>query len=207
METQTPGMGNPVPLVDLSRLGRTLDLWAATWDAREQQAFEKALARIVAGKGPRWLRLEALAACHIIATPITLVAAQRAADDRGFSGRELEWIVAHTLPLFRLHRQARRLRGHRNAVQLVLERYVEDPTHPLAGPLLDVIDLCDLYLVGQSAPGILALEAARRILSRGQHQQRRLARCLGVTLQELPRALVPPATNVEDDDYVEYQVG
>jgi hypothetical protein len=207
MDTRAPNSGKTFPLLfDFVEVDRTRDLWASLWEVREQQAFEKALGRIVEGEGPRRLRLEALAACHVIATPAMLEVAQRAVDERWFSTRELEHVTRHTLPLYRLHQRARLLRGHRPAVQLYVELYLGEPDHPVAGPLLDVIDVCDLYLVNQAAPTLIALEAARRILSRGPHQRRRLARSLGVAPSALASALVPPAHADSDDEYVDYQV-
>jgi hypothetical protein len=206
MEAKPPTDGNLVPdLISFGRLEKTLDIWCALWDPRERQAFEKALAQIVTGKGARTLRLEALAACHIIATPEALAVAQRAVEERWFTEHELDWIAARTLPLYRLHQQARQLRGHPTAVHFFVELYLMEPHHPVAGPLLDVIDLCDLYLVGQSSPAPIAMEAAHRILSRGKQQRERLARCLGVAINELAGAVVPPKV-ITEDEYAEYGV-
>jgi hypothetical protein len=206
METKPPTNGKPVPdLINFVRLDKTLDLWCALWDPREKQAFEKALGQIVSGKGARTLRLEALAACHIIATREALAVAQQAIDERWFSEDELSWIASSTLPLYRLHQQARQLRGHPTAVHFFVELYLMEPHHPVAGPLLDVIDLCDLYLVGQSSPPPIALEAAHRILSRGRQQRERLARCLGIAVTELAGAVLPPKV-VTEDEYAEYGI-
>jgi hypothetical protein len=206
MEAKPPANGKSVPdLINFKRLEKTLDIWCALWDAREKQAFEKALSQIVAGEGARTLRLEALAACHIIATPEVLAVAQRAIDKQWFSSAELDWIAERTLPLYRLHQQARQLRGHPTAVCFFVELYLMEPHHPVAGPLLDVIDLCDLYLVGQSGPPPIAMEAAHRILSRGEQQRERLARCLGVPIADLAGAVVPPKV-VSEEEYAEYGI-
>jgi hypothetical protein len=203
MELLSPQDGRVFPSLEQSEeLQRTRDLWAALWDGREKRAFERALERVVAGRGPRKLRLEALAACHILSTPAMLETAQRAVDEGWFAPEELDWIAARTVPLYCLHRKARQLRGHRAVVQAFIELYLNEPGHPVAGPLLDVIDLCDLYLVGQMGPRPVALEAARRILSRGEHQCRRLARCLGIPMEDLPAAVLPDG----DDEYAEYSV-
>jgi len=203
MDIHSPETGTVFPpLEEFDDLRRTRDLWAALWDSRERMAFERALLRVVSGDGPRRLRLEALAACHILATPAMLETAGRAIDEGWFTAEELDWIASHTVPLHCLHQQARELRGHRGVVQFFIQLYLDEPGHPVAGPLLDVIDLCDLYLVGQMSPRPLALEAARRILSRGQHQCRRLARSLGIALEDLPEAVLPDG----EQDYAEYSV-
>jgi hypothetical protein len=206
MDVPSSEVGKTFPLLEqLKDLERTRDLWAALWDAREKEAFERALLRVVAGDGPRRLRLEALAACHILATPAMLETAQLAIEEGWFTDAELDWIAAQTVPLYRLHKHARELRGHRAVVQFFIQLHLDEPGHPLAGPLLDVIDLCDLYLVGQMSPRPIALEAARRILSRGEHQCRRLAHSLGIALEDLPAAVLPDDDD-DDEDYLEYSV-
>jgi hypothetical protein len=160
-------------MVDVAQLERTLDLWASMWQPRERALFERALERVLEGHGPASLKLAALTACEVIATPRLLGAAAQAAH--GFDAPSLEAVVAVATPLARICQHAERLRRDTSGVYFLLEKSVRDPGNPVADKLLDRVDIRDVYAVMQASDAEdLRIEAARRIARRGPHQRARL---------------------------------
>jgi hypothetical protein len=158
-------------MVDVAQLERTLDLWASMWQPHERAQFERALERVVDGDAPLTLRLAALAACRVIATPRLLGAAERVAPM--LTAFELEDVETVAEPRARLLRHAERL--DRADVMFLLEKTVRDPDNPVADKLLDRVDVRDLYAVMCATfDDAERVEAARRIARRGPHQRTRL---------------------------------
>src|SRR5262249_52157159 len=119
-----------------------------------------------------------LAACFAIGTPRLLEAA---GATQQFTVEEVASARAGTLDLARCLEVAERMRGDR----AVLEVLLDDPTG-FADQLLDRVDVRDLHFIAQaSADPRVAGEAARRIARRGEHQRRRLARALGISIAEV----------------------
>lgn len=163
-------------MVDLAQLERTLDLWASMWHGPERALFERALERVVEG-GPEPLRVAALAACAVIATPRLLGAAERAAAQ--LDDHTLAALAAVVEPRRRLLAHATRLARDPNAIVFWLDKAVRDPDHPVADKLLDRVDIRDLYAVLQAIDDdALRTEAARRLARRGPHQRARLRQAL-----------------------------
>jgi hypothetical protein len=164
-------------MVDVAQLERTLDLWASMWHAHERALFERALERVVDGDGAEPLRLAALAACAVIATPRLLGAAERVAAE--LDDDTLEAVAAVVAPRRRLVGHAARLARDPSAVLFWLGKAVRDPDHPAADKLLDRVDIRDLYAVLQATDDdSLRTEAARRLARRGPHQRARLRQAL-----------------------------
>ena len=160
-------------MVDIDQLERSLDLWAAMWEPHERANFERALERVLDSDESEPLRLAALAACQVIASPRLLGAAGRAT--RGFDPPELAAVTAVAIPLARLQHHAERLRHDTAGVYFLLEKAVRDPSNPVADKLLDRVDVRDLFAVMQlSDAEELRVEAARRIARRGPHSRTRL---------------------------------
>jgi hypothetical protein len=160
-------------MVDVAQLERTLDLWASMWQPHERAQFERALERVVDGDAPLPLRLAALAACRVIATPRLLGAATRVSD--ALSVLEVEDVETVVEPRARLLRHAERLQYDRAGVLFLLEKSVRDPENPVADKLLDRVDIRDLYAVmNLTFDDELRREAARRLAHRGPHQRNRL---------------------------------
>jgi hypothetical protein len=160
-------------MVDVAQLERTLDLWASMWQPRERALFERALERVLEGQGPASLKLAALAACEVIATPRLLGAAGQAAH--AFDPQSLAAVATVATPLARVCHHAERLRRDTSGVYFLLEKSVRDPDNPVADKLLDRVDIRDVYAVMQASDAEeLRIEAARRIARRGPHQRARL---------------------------------
>jgi hypothetical protein len=194
-------------MIDLEKLESTLDLWASLWSPRERDAVEGALSRVLAGDGRHETRLAALAACHVIATPRLLEAAARAVELDRFTAAEADAVERETLPLYRLVEHAARIRGAQEVVALLAARFLDEPRNPIAGPLLDRVDVRDLFVVAQASddPRVRA-EAERRIARRGPHQRARLARSLGVEVARLGVACERTPVADEDDYYADYRI-
>ncbi|MDB4970455.1 MAG: hypothetical protein JWN44_6144 [Myxococcales bacterium] len=165
--------------MDVAQLERTLDLWASMWEPRERAQFERALERVLETPAPASLKLAALAACQVIASPRLLGAAGRASP--AFDAGSLAEVAQVAVPLARLCHHAERLRRDTSGVYFLLEKSVRDPANPVADKLLDRVDVRDLYAVMQASDGeALRIEAARRIARRGPHQRARLMTSLHV---------------------------
>ncbi|HEX8954112.1 MAG TPA: hypothetical protein VF945_19790, partial [Polyangia bacterium] len=153
---------------------------AAMWLADERQQFERALERVVDGLAPLPLKAAAVAACHIIATPRLLGAAERAwwfLDEPMLA--EIDAVVE---PRARILRHAERLAHDRAGVAFLLDKWVRDPGNPVADKLLDRVDIRDLYAVMCATfEDQWRVEAARRIARRGPHQRGRLLAALDLS--------------------------
>lgn len=188
-------------MLDVAELERALDLWASMWSGPERALFERALERVLAGNGPEPLKLAALAACAVIATPRLLGAAERAAaplDDATLA--ELARVVE---PRRRLLMHAARLARDPGAAHFWLAKAVRDPDHPLADKLLDRLDIRDLYAVLQATDDdALRTEAARRLVRRGPHQRARLREALALEPEEFDAQLWVdvPLDDLDQDD-------
>ena len=183
-------------MLDLMELERTLDLWASMWLPEERAQFERAVERVVDGEAPLPLKAAAVAACRIIATPRLLGAAERAEwllEDQVLA--ELEAVAG---PLARLMRHAERLAHDRQGVAFLVDKAVRDPQSPVAGKLLDRVDIRDLYAVMVAgADDERRREAARRIALRGPRQRARLVAALDLPPDAFDEAL---AVDVPLDD-------
>jgi hypothetical protein len=177
-------------MFDPRTLERTLDLWASSWEAEERAAIERALAKILAGTTPLPTQLAALAACYAIGTSALHAAAAGASQ---FTAEEIAGVREATLDLARCLEVAERMRGDRAVIELLLD----DPSG-FADELLDRVDVRDLHFIAQAnGDERIAGEAARRIARRGEHQRRRLARALGISVGEL-RALYAASYDATD---------
>jgi hypothetical protein len=175
-------------MVDVAQLERTLDLWASMWEAEERAQFERALERVLDGDAALPLKLAALAACRVIATPRLLGAAEHAMT--GLNIFYVEDVESVAEPRARLLRHAERLQHDRAGVLFLLEKAVRDPQNPVADHLLDRIDIRDLYAVmNLTFDDELRREAARRLARRGPHQRQRLIEALALPADAFDQAL------------------
>lgn len=164
-------------MVDVAQLERTLDLWASMWHPHERAQFERALERVLDGDSSLPLKLAALAACRVIATPRLLGAAERVAsmlDDMA-----VEDVETVAEPRARLLRHAERLQHDRTGIMFLLEKALDG--NAVADRLLDRVDVRDLYAVMNiTFDDELRREAAIRLARRGPHQRTRLLTTLGL---------------------------
>jgi hypothetical protein len=180
---------------DRAQLVRTLDLWAAMWQPRERAVFAKALERVLVGDVPE-LKRAALAACHVIATPELLAAAERAVAAGELAPAEAAAIAAEVEPEARVVAHARRFNRDHAGIGFLVHKILREPTNPVADKLLEHVDIRDLWAVLQASDDdAVRAEAARRIARRGPHQRARL--CNALDLPALDDAL---AVNVPLDD-------
>jgi hypothetical protein len=177
-----------VPSVDLNELQGTLDLWLCMWQAEERESFETALVRSMTDAHSRKIRALAFAACNVIATPRLLAAAGRVAERGVFLPDELSSMEFETLPMYRLHDAASRLRGNLQQVEHLIRKVVTNKATSQENELLDWIDLRDLVTIARTTvDGRIFAEVEKRVARRGKYQRGRAANLLGFAAR-------PPAT-------------
>jgi hypothetical protein len=173
--------------LDLAELDGALDLWACMWKTEERESFETAVVRTLIDAHPPRTRLLALGLCHVLGTQRLLAAAARIAERGVFTAYEIRWIEEATLPRYRLHDAAARLRGNVLAVEHLLARAVTGDAGDEEDALLDQVDLRDLVAVARTTlDARLFGEIERRIARRGQYQRGRAANVLGFRVGSRP---------------------
>jgi hypothetical protein len=171
-------------VIDLRQLAGALDLWLCMWEPEEQERFETAVVRAMTDENTRPTRMQALALCHVVATPRLLSAAQRVADARIFRDDDVEELAILVSPLRTLVDAGRRLRGNVLAVELLLARYVSNADDREADATLDWVDVRDLVAVARTTiDARLFGEIERRIARRGKYQRGRAANLLGFSVR------------------------
>lgn len=171
-------------MIDVRQLAGALDLWLCMWEPEEQERYETAVVRAMTDENERPIRLQALALCHVVATPRLRAAAQRVADARIFREGTLEALEVIVSPLRSLVEAGRRLRGNVLAVERLLGRAVADPGDVEADATLDWVDVRDLVAVARTTiDARLFAEIERRIARRGKYQRGRAANLLGFNVR------------------------
>ena len=166
--------------MDVRQLAGALDLWLCMWEPEERERFETAVVRAMTDANPRATRLQALALCHVVATPRLSAAAQRVADGKIFPASDLQAIELIASPLHDLVDAGQRLRGNVLGVEQLLGRYVGDAHDRQADATLDWVDVRDLVAVARTTiDARLFREIERRIGRRGNYQRGRAANLLG----------------------------
>ena len=154
------------------------------WELDERDRFETAVVRAMTDENPRATRLQALALCHVIASPRLLNAAHRIAGTPLFASSELQAVQIAAQPWRGLLEAGSRLRGNVIAVERMLARAVSDPSDRAADVTLDWVDIRDLVTVAfTTIDARLFAEIERRIGSRGNYQRGRAANVLGFRIR------------------------
>jgi hypothetical protein len=180
-----------VPSVDLDQLQGTLDLWLCMWEPAERESFETALVRSMTDAHSRKIRALAFAACNVIATPRLLAAAHRVAERGVFLPDELSSLEFETLPMYRLHDAASRMRGNLQQAEHLIRKVVTKQATPQESELLDWVDLRDLVTIARTTvDSRIFAEVERRVARRGKYQRGRAANVLGFTAR--PPAKLSP---------------
>src|SRR5262245_40323732 len=171
-------------VIDLRQLTGALDLWLCMWESEESERYETAVVRAMTDANPRSTRVQALGLCFAVATPRLLAAAQRVAETQLFENVDVRQIEAEIRPLRDLVEAGRRLRGNVLGVEMLLARYVSDPSDGEADAALDWVDVRDLVAVARTTiDARLFGEIERRIARRGNYQRGRAANLLGFSVQ------------------------
>jgi hypothetical protein len=174
-------------VLDLDELNGTIDLWLCMWQPEEQDCFETALVRSMTDAHSQHIRALAFAACNVIGTPRLLAAAARIAERGLFRPDELSQMELSTLPMYKLHDAACRLRGNLGKVEHLICQHV---TGEISGPeseLLDWVDARDLVTIARTTVDArIFAEVERRIARRGRYQRGRVANLLGFTAAATP---------------------
>jgi hypothetical protein len=175
----------PVPVViDLVELNGTLDLWQCMWQPEEQECFETALVRSMTDAHSPRIRALAFAACNVIATPRMLAAAARVAERGVFPPDELSRMEFDTLPMYKLHDAASRIRGNLQAVEHLVRKVVTGMASPHEIQLLDWVDPRDLVTIARTTVDSRIFgEVEKRIARRGRYQRGRIANVLGFAIR------------------------
>ena len=167
-------------VTDLSDLDGTLDLWLCMWQPEERDSFETALVRSMTDANPRKIRLLAFAACNVIATPRLLAAAARVAERGVFLPEEVSRLEFDTLPMYKLHDAAFRMRCNLQQAEHVIRKVVTGKASTHESQLLDWVDARDLVTIARTTvDGRIFAEVERRIARRGKYQRGRIANLLG----------------------------
>jgi hypothetical protein len=176
----------PVPVVmDLTELQGALDLWLCMWEAEEQESFETALVRSMTDAHSHHIRALAFCACNVIATPRLLAAATRVSERGVFAPDELSQMELSTLPMYKLHDAATRMRGNLQAAEHLIRKVVTGRETPLENQLLDWMDARDLVTIARTTVDArIFAEVERRIARRGRYQRGRIANLLGYTVHQ-----------------------
>ncbi len=178
-------------MIDLSELTGTLDLWLCMWQPEERECFETALVRAMTDEHPLKTRALAFAACNVIATQRLLAAAVRIAERGVFAPDQLSRLEMETLPLYKLHDAATRLRGNLHEIEHLLSKQVTGCATPRETGMLDWIDVRDLVTLARTTVDArIFAEVQRRIARRGNYQRGRVANVLGFRTQ--PSLAVSP---------------
>jgi hypothetical protein len=182
----------PVDVMNLTELSGTLDLWLCMWEPAEQECFETALVRSMTdAHGPR-IRALSFLACNVIATPRLLAAAARVAEQGVFPADEISKMELDTLPMYKLHDAAMRMRGNLGQVEHLIRKVVTGQAAAIESELLDWIDVRDLVTIARTTVDArLFAEIERRIARRGKYQRGRVANLLGFHVRT-PLASVSP---------------
>lgn len=171
-------------MIDVRRLAGALDLWLCMWEPEEQERYETAVVRAMTDANERPIRLQALALCHVVATPRLLAAAQRVSEAGIFPAIEVQALEVIAQPLRALVDAGARLRGNVLAVERLLARYVADPSDREADVTLDWVDVRELVAVARTTiDARLFGEIERRIARRGKYQRGRAANLLGFSVR------------------------
>lgn len=171
-------------VIDVRQLAGALDLWLCMWELDERERFETAVVRAMTDENPRATRLQALALCHVIASPRLLNAAHRIAATSLFASSELQAVQIAAQPWRGLLEAGSRLRGNVVAVEKMLVRAVSDASDRAADITLDWVDIRDLVTVAfTTLDARLFAEIERRIAGRGNYQRGRAANVLGFRIR------------------------
>jgi hypothetical protein len=182
----------PLDVVNLRELAGTLDLWLCMWEPAEQECFETALVRSMTDAHGKRIRALAFAACNVIATPRMLAAAARISEHGVFPADEISRMELDTLPLYKLHDAASRMRGNLGQVEHLIRKVVTGQAAAIESELLDWIDVRDLVTIARTTVDArLFAEIERRIARRGRYQRGRVANLLGFHVRT-PLASVSP---------------
>jgi hypothetical protein len=167
-------------VLDLDELNGTIDLWLCMWQPEEQECFETALVRSLTDAHSQHIRALAFAVCNVIGTPRLLAAAARIAERGLFRPDELSRMELDTLPMYKLHDAACRMRGNLGKVEHLISKQVTGGTSALESELLDWVDARDLVTVARTTVDArIFAEVERRIAGRGRYQRGRVANLLG----------------------------
>ena len=159
------------------------------WEPDERERFETAVVRAMTDENPRATRLQALALCHVVASPRLLTAARRIAATSLFASSELQAVQIAAQPWHGLLEAGHRLRGNVVAVERMLARAVSDRNDAAADITLDWVDVRDLVAVARTTlDARLFAEIERRISVRGNYQRGRAANVLGFRTRQQPAA-------------------
>lgn len=182
----------PVPVVfDLAELQGALDLWLCMWQPEEQESFETALVRSMTDAHSQHIRALAFCACNVIGTPRLLAAASRVAECAVFPAHELSQMELSTLPMYKLHDAAVRMRGNLQQTEHLIRKVVTGQETPQENQLLDWVDARDLVTIARTTVDArIFAEVERRIARRGRYQRGRIANLLGFTVH--PAAMLSP---------------
>jgi hypothetical protein len=165
---------------DVQRLAGTLDLWGCVWTPEEQVSFETALVRAMTDEQPHATRLDAWAACSLIATDRLAAAATWLAGQGVFDGDELRAVEDAIAPLRRAMTAAEHLRRALTVVEALLRREAEGTISPADHAALAFVDLRDLVDVALTTPDARVYAAAEEAVARrGRYQRARAANVLG----------------------------
>jgi hypothetical protein len=150
------------------------------WNPEERVSFETALVRAMTDEQPHKTRLDAWAACSLIATDRLAAAATWVAGQGVFSGDELRSVEDAIAPVRRAMVAAGLLHRALTVVEALLRRAAEGtislPDRAALG-YVDLRDLVDVALTTPDARVYAAAEAA--VLARGRYQRARAANVLG----------------------------
>ena len=182
----------PMPdVLDLAELKGTLDLWLCMWEPAEQESFETALVRSMTDAHSHRIRALAFAACNVIGTPRLLAAAARVAERGVFAPDELGQMELNTLPMYKLHDAAWRMRGNLQQTEHLVRKVVTGQETPSENQLLDWVDARDLVTIARTTVDArIFAEVERRIARRGRYQRGRIANLLGFTVH--PAMMLSP---------------
>lgn len=165
---------------DASRLAGTLDLWGCMWTPEERESFETALVRAMTDEQPHQTRLDAWAACSLLATDRLAAAATWIAGQGIFSGDELRAVEEAIAPIARARVAAASLHRALAAIELLLRQQVEGTIGGADAAALAHVDLRDLVDVALTTPDAqVYAQAERAVAARGRYQRARAANVLG----------------------------
>lgn len=165
---------------DVTRLAGTLDLWGCMWTPEERESFETALVRAMTDEQPHRTRLDAWAACSLIATDRLAAAATWVAGQGVFDGDELRAVEEAIAPLARARAAAASLHRALAAVELLLRRSADGTLADEDAAALAHVDLRDLVDVALTTPDARTYAAAEAaVAARGPYQRARAANILG----------------------------
>lgn len=150
------------------------------WTSEERESFETSLVRALTNEQPYTLRLDAWAACSLIATDRLAAAATWVAGQGVFDGEDLHAVEQAIAPLRRAMEAARAMHRALAGVELLLRREADRTIGAEDRAALAFVDLRDLVDVALTTPDARAYAAAEAAVgSRGRYQRARAANVLG----------------------------